>query len=475
MSVIEDASTITVNFGDGLNYQFAKGSAGYTSIFTESGSQVVMNEQWNLQYLRGPQWRQRGVPLDTTWSRESASSVRVTRFYDDYLGTTWNVTYWFQSGVHPKLTFKGFIAQEEDYRIVWSLSGINKTFYEAQSNRVEFWNTGDTGNFTVDVFDVYVHFGDISSVNIEAQANNHKLDYTFAIGMQQGAFELDPFFGKTDTGASAIDSDDLITGSLYTLSETGTINLISIDSYVGASGAIRITAMIYDDALNLVVEADELYPDPSERIWHNVSVTGDPELSAGDYYVCSWFGGSGSYIYYDAGTTDQFGRDALSYDFGNAPDPWVPDSYNDYAQAIYADYTASGGGTTYEIDVTQGLSTSYNVAIEWIANVATTQALSSAYAVGVDFTMEIATTLGLSVSDVAGVGWDLSVAVTQGVSSAYTVLSGLTYEVATSLGVTIASVVAAVQTEASVALWYFAFIIAIVALAIFVMQLVSKA
>ena len=488
IQIIEDADSVSVSgLDDGLTYIIFK---DYSQIFTDSGSQVVMNERWILEYKQGNTWKPRGTPLSVSYV-EQENMAWVTRFYTDYLGTTWNVTYWFQSGVKPKITFQGVLDQEEDYRIVWSLSGINTTYYEVYESNVKFLSEADE-TFIVDIEDVYNTLGDICDIVVTPQANNHKADFTFNIGVRQGYFELDPTFGNTNTESSAFDIDGYLAGSIFTLTESATVDLISVYAYVGSSTSIRIKCMIYDDTLDLVLTSDEYDPPESTADWFNCTVTSSPTLSAGDYWLTVWTAGSGSYIYYHAGTTDQWLQDAIAYN--GVPDPVAPDSYEDRETSIYADYTAVGGGTDYPVGVTQSISSSWDVSIGWLSTVGLSQAIASTWDVASAWLSTIGLTQTIGFNWAVSTGWLSGVGLTQAISTSFdvSILKGFAVGVSQVIGsswtVTVGWLSDVGLTQAIFSIWAvtvdlpvlggglgsIAFILAIVALALVVTVMVSK-
>lgn len=157
-------------------------------------------------------------------------------------------------------------------------------------------------------------------------------------------------FGKTDTGDTQAACDDLVIASKYTLSEAGSISAITADVYAAQYTGGKCA--IYDSSLNLVAESESwINLAAGGREWHEFTVDPPVELAAGDYFLALWGSLIGFSGYYDAGSTDQWGQDANSYD--GWPDPITWDSNEDRALAIYATYTPTGGGLSIPVAMNQ--------------------------------------------------------------------------------------------------------------------------
>ena len=99
----QTADYVRLNFTM-FTVEFYKGSAGYNKIFDGQGNVLVYNEQLVLEYFSGSQWKQRGVATDILVEKLSDYHFKVRRFYTDYVGTTYNVTYDVKANRELKVT-----------------------------------------------------------------------------------------------------------------------------------------------------------------------------------------------------------------------------------------------------------------------------------------------------------------------------------------------------------------------------------
>lgn len=197
--VIDQSSYYKIQPGNGLDYYFYKGTLGYNTLRVQgSTTVVVLNERWELQIQDKAQWKVKGIPYQVTLDAQTDTYTKVTRYYSDYTGTTFQVIYEFYAGCNPKITFNGNIGKEGIYRIVWDGSGINTAApLTTQSNIVSA--VVDNKNLVFDYTDVYKAFGDITEVTSEAKAGDSKVTLTFNVGtLQTGTFKLDPSLGYSN-------------------------------------------------------------------------------------------------------------------------------------------------------------------------------------------------------------------------------------------------------------------------------------
>ena len=282
----EDNDFITVDNGNGLIWKFRKGNAGYNEIWLNN-SMLIANEQWTLEYLSEKNWKQRGIPQYVTWKQITSNYVIVNRFYTDYLGTTFSMEYSFFGGYSTKITMKANIGQMAVYRVVWSVSGISKTYVEnsVADYKVSFWDESKNADGVVlDYSDVYASFGGVTTVNLDVSANNHKVDQNFDVGvLKVGEFVLDPTFGFTGdgTGSRTIVSDGKYL-QLFPLSEDGTISEISARIFV-EGGDANAKAFIYDSSEDLMATSNEVVVSTSEEYWYNFTIS--YEASAASYWL----------------------------------------------------------------------------------------------------------------------------------------------------------------------------------------------
>ena len=193
VSVTEDTNTITVTTNNTFEWKFFKDTFGYNEIYHNS-TILVQNEQWWLEYQQNPNtWKPRGTPYNVTYEQLAPNHVIVTRKYTDYISTDFNVTFDFYNNNRVKITLIGDIGQADTYRVRWDATGINTEHmeYNSGANHTKIWTGTDEG-MVFDYEDVYLGFGNITTVETEHQANNHKLHHYFYVGeLGIGAFELE--------------------------------------------------------------------------------------------------------------------------------------------------------------------------------------------------------------------------------------------------------------------------------------------
>lgn len=173
-----------IRLDNGLTYvvAFYKGTYGYNTIYYQNGSVLVYNERMFLEYWSGSQWKQRGVPVDLTWVQVTDTWFNVTRHYDDYIGTTYNVTFIVRTGEAIKTVFSMESGQADDYNFVWDLNGITQEAYTNYENRTIFGDNETDTWIGFDWEDVYVSLGDIATTSIDDVAEGKKLEVRFNIG-----------------------------------------------------------------------------------------------------------------------------------------------------------------------------------------------------------------------------------------------------------------------------------------------------
>lgn len=295
VAVTEDSDFVIVDNADGLVFKFRKGSAGYNEIW-QNDIQIVANEQWVLEYLAQAQWKQRGIPQYVTWEQPEPYHVVVKRFYDDFQGTTFNITYSFHGGFRSKISFEGNIGQADDYRIVWAVSGINKGHVWENTIRhfVEFWNEGEK-SVCFDYSDVYETFGNITTVEIDEWAGNHKLNEMFNVGfLEVGQFRLDPTFGNTVESDPPVrlyrQIENYIRGCNFTIPEDGRATKISAFICVNLITAdhVHIKAAIYNSTEHLVGYSNEVQRTENCEAWINFTMNNEPLVKDEHYILVVW-------------------------------------------------------------------------------------------------------------------------------------------------------------------------------------------
>lgn len=351
VTVTENDDFVIVDNADDFIFKFRKRTAGYNEIW-QDGSQVVANEQWVFQYLAQAQWKQRGIPQYVVCEQPQPYHVIVKRLYDDFIGTTFNVTYEFYGGFRVKIGFEGYIGQSDIYRIQWKVSGISKTYVENVTNYVKFWNE-DAEPIVFDYTDVYESFGNITTIEIEEWANNHKLTEIFNVGyLESGYFELDPNFGYEGTNTLFESFENYVRGSVFTITEDGIadnitayVDLWDYFSLLNIFLNVHTKASIYEHGdLSFVGETEELYAKSGDgsSAWITWNFNEPkPSLTADTAYILVIWGKNEPYstqcrLYYVAGDTDQGHYDSETYN--DFPDPLEP-VHDNNKYSIYCGYT----------------------------------------------------------------------------------------------------------------------------------------
>jgi len=158
---------------------------------------------------------------------------------------------------------------------------------------------------------------------------------------------IDPTFGYTTAGSSYISIGNYIRGSVFT-GAAGTGDSISV--YLQTYSACRYKFNIYKHSdLSQVTNGQtaEGTGDGSTG-WKTLNFVSSPTLEAIDYVLVAWsevIGKNTTYIWYDAGNTNQGHYQNLTY--GTWPNPLVP-THDNNVYSIYCTYTAAGGQTYYQ-------------------------------------------------------------------------------------------------------------------------------
>ena len=191
IGVVETDSSFIVDSGSHIEY--FKGSTGYDMIKTPSGETLVASQRWTVEYLSGTNWKQAGIPYDVTHTQVN-ESVEVSRYYTDYANTEIEV----KAKTTPEFGTKTDIiinsGEDRNYRIVWSLDGINNDLVSYDENSVTF--TSSTDWITIDWNDAFNQYGAITDFEVTDSAGGKKLEVIFNVGLvKQGeSLVLDPTY-----------------------------------------------------------------------------------------------------------------------------------------------------------------------------------------------------------------------------------------------------------------------------------------
>lgn len=350
VGVTEDGDFILVDSADGFVFKFGKGAAGYNEIWQNS-VQIIADERWVLEYWTGTEWKERGTPYKVEWERVDNGHVRVTRVYTDYAGTDFQLTYDIYGGFRTKLTVNGENIQADNYRLVWKASGINKGQLKENEDAhyVGVYNEGE-GAVVFDYSDVYERFGDITTVDTSEWANGKKIDLAFTVGHVENTLWLDPNFGYEEIGGSNVAGDGKIRGSVFTITEDGAAESITV--YLRAYSGSPYRCAIYrhdapdgdpwphDSSLMGVTEERTDFESGASK-WYTFNFSDPkPELVADTAYVLVvWCSDYMNRVYYTTGDAQQGHFTSIDYD--SFPDPISWSSHNNYKYSIYCSYTAA--------------------------------------------------------------------------------------------------------------------------------------
>lgn len=355
VTVTEDSDFVVVDNADGFVWKFRKGTAGYNEIW-QNGSLIVEDERWRLEYeFKTGDWRMRGEPQYVAWEQPEAYHVVVNRFYRDWgePETTFNVTYDFYGGFRPKISLDANIGQADTYQVKWSVSGINKTYteHEPSNHHVKFWNS-DEEAVCFDYSDVYQELGNVTDVELEVWSGNHKLNQIFNVGsLQVGFFRLDPNFGYETIGSSFINIEDYVEGSLFTITEAGTADSITVAlkwSLNQWTGKFKCAIYKHSDLSLVKATQERTIALTSTPTWYTFNFSAPkPSLTGNTEYILVGFAEEkGGFPNPDCGFARDDGDSEQGHSqpvtYNSFPDPLDPSHWNDKF-SIYCTYTTAGG------------------------------------------------------------------------------------------------------------------------------------
>ena len=197
LSLQEESSFVWVDNGQ-LMVSFYKGSAGYDYIAdSQSLAPLIYNNQFSLEYLQGKTWKQRGVPVSVSYKGDNKQGYTITRHYDDFLGTTYDIDYLVRAGQPIKITIRIHSGQAGTYNLVWSPSGITTTDCIESNSRLDFdsvsldWS--DAWQFT-------------ASSSVDTSAAQKKATIIFSLGALSAGqnVTIDPSVVGTSTNNGAV-------------------------------------------------------------------------------------------------------------------------------------------------------------------------------------------------------------------------------------------------------------------------------
>jgi hypothetical protein len=177
---------------------------------------------------------------------------------------------------------------------------------------------------------------------------------------------LDPNFGYETIGADVILCDsthEYIRGSVFTITEAGTADSITVALRRAAAGSDKVKCAIYlHSDLSLVGATEERTLDlTTTAIWYTFNFAAPkPSLTGNtEYVLVAWADYTAQTIYMArvAGNTDQSHRQDLAYN--NFPNSLVPTHYA-YKDSIYCTYT-TGGAILKEVADSLSLSDAVSV------------------------------------------------------------------------------------------------------------------
>lgn len=165
-----------------------KDTAGYNKYYQNDFSDVVVyNERVFLQYWRtqgGGQWRDIGIP-QATFSFQFENGYGVKRWYTDFLGTEYTVTYLLSDGNPLKININVLSGDDRTYRINWDLNGITGDDYFIRDGVHYFGESIEDYVLRVGYRDITRLFGDVVDFEYDITAQGRKANFYI------GSFDID--------------------------------------------------------------------------------------------------------------------------------------------------------------------------------------------------------------------------------------------------------------------------------------------
>lgn len=271
--------------------EFFKDTLGYDKLYDKDGSVIVYNERLTLQHYDKGNWKQNGVPIRVECVK-NGESYRVTRYYDNYIGTTWKAIYDIQSEQPVKLTFELNAGQTSEYRLLWSLSGITLATSETVGDKITY-SSLEAENFIVDWSDVKQSYGDITTSMLRNVAEGKKQELTFNIGtvVSGQKYVLDPIFGYYTKGVTLDYIHNRILGSVATLPEDGFVYNMTCTLLKGTVnwGDFQGRMAIYRGTELVAVTIERRNVQAMYGYWdYTFSFASPVWLTSGDYILALW-------------------------------------------------------------------------------------------------------------------------------------------------------------------------------------------
>jgi hypothetical protein len=353
VTVAGDGKSFTLDNADNLTWTFQYGANKYPSIY-QNGVQIVKDELWMLQVYDGS-WKDIGSSVNVFYKQVTSYNVAVTQTYTSKNGN-YNVTWDFYGGFRPKISFLADITVVGTYRVDWR-TYVYKDYAVNMTNYVKFWN-GVEEAVVFDYSDVYEAFGNITMVEgVEGWVKGKRFDLIFNVGsLSVGVFRLDPNFGYETKGSSYDNIANQIKGSVFTITETGTAQNITVYLRQSSTNLPKVKCAIYKHSdLSLIAVTIEWTLTSGWDNWKTFSFASPPTLTINTAYVLVVWYNHAADIFYIAGDTNQLHYSDQNYD--GFPNPWVAPTHLAYKISIYCSYT-TGGAQEYSFEFSNTVSVS---------------------------------------------------------------------------------------------------------------------
>jgi len=352
---------VVVDNGDGFVWEFSKSKDKFNQVY-ENGTLIVKDEQW---LLIGEDLKEDSHPIGKLeWEQPEPYHVVVTDFYEDLKNNNnFTVVYSFYGGFHPKITFNVSIGVAQNYTVNWRCWLYkDNALHETEKHWVKFWNENETG-VVFNYEDVYQSFGNITESDVTGWFKGKRFDQNFNVGFLNNSFMLDPSFGYEGIGGSSGVLDDYIFGAVFTITEEGTADSITVAlKYSTTQSTWSVKCAIYKHSdLSLVGSTEEREITPTlEFVWYTFNFDAPkPSLTTDTAYILvAWTEviAGNCKIAYTTGDTDQLHIKNVVYT-GTFPNPWESPTELDYKASIFCNYTTAGA-QEYTEEFTETISPS---------------------------------------------------------------------------------------------------------------------